>query len=244
VYDTNKEAQVRAQVLRKRDPNFHVYVGQVGYWLPYDPDADDIDVQEYQESHLNELMKGYKQNRDQIDSVYEKTVAAQKMEAVKKNEEKKAKQKETTHTSQESTQQSTQQIQQPPATETLEKITELRKIADDKDRIMQSIINSKQTETENGNNDNNNNDNITSSVIDSTGLGTNTADNSLPDLGDANTNIDTTTKTAANAALMETEDPWLARKKENMTNPKAITTKTSKPDTPAINVDDLLTKIL
>jgi hypothetical protein len=36
VYDTLREAQVRAKVLQRRDPNFNVFLGQVGYWLPWD----------------------------------------------------------------------------------------------------------------------------------------------------------------------------------------------------------------
>ena len=33
-YSTKREADIRAQVLQRLDKNFHVYVGQVGYWLP------------------------------------------------------------------------------------------------------------------------------------------------------------------------------------------------------------------
>lgn len=35
-YDTYREAQVRAKLLQRKDKNFHVFVGQVGYWLPWD----------------------------------------------------------------------------------------------------------------------------------------------------------------------------------------------------------------
>jgi len=45
-YDSLKEAQVRAKVLQRKDPNFNVYVGQVGYWLPWEPDADSVQDQE------------------------------------------------------------------------------------------------------------------------------------------------------------------------------------------------------
>lgn len=71
VYDTLKEAEVRAKVLRKRDKNFHVYVGQVGYWLPWDPDPDNITKQEYQESQLNTLVKKYNENKEGRDDLYE-----------------------------------------------------------------------------------------------------------------------------------------------------------------------------
>jgi hypothetical protein len=59
VYDTHKEASVRAQVLRRKDPSFNVFVGQVGYWLPWDPECESIAEQEFQENQLNELVKKY-----------------------------------------------------------------------------------------------------------------------------------------------------------------------------------------
>jgi len=62
-YDTLKEAQVRAKVLQRRDPNFHVYVGQMGFWLPWEPEPHKIQNEEYLESQLNELVKNYKQNQ-------------------------------------------------------------------------------------------------------------------------------------------------------------------------------------
>ena len=61
-YDTIREAQIRAKVLQRRDKNFNVFVGQVGYWLPWDPDPHKVDKQEYQEQELNTLMSKYNQN--------------------------------------------------------------------------------------------------------------------------------------------------------------------------------------
>lgn len=71
VYDTQKEATIRANVLRKKDPNFNVFVGQVGYWLPWDPEAHDVPEQEYQESQLNELVKKYQENLSNRDDFYD-----------------------------------------------------------------------------------------------------------------------------------------------------------------------------
>ena len=56
-YDTIREAQIRAKVLQRKDKNFNVFVGQVGYWLPWDPSPDSVSEQEYQESQLNQLME-------------------------------------------------------------------------------------------------------------------------------------------------------------------------------------------
>ena len=71
-YDTLKEANKKATILRRKDPAFNVFVGQVGYWLPWDPECQDIENQEYQEGELNNLMKKYKENVENKDVLYEK----------------------------------------------------------------------------------------------------------------------------------------------------------------------------
>ena len=70
VFESLKEAQRKAKVLQNRDPTFHVFVGQVGYWLPWDPNPDNIENQEYAEQHLNEIVKKYKENRQTKDQVW------------------------------------------------------------------------------------------------------------------------------------------------------------------------------
>ena len=92
VYDTIREANKKATILRRKDPNFNVYVAQVGYWLPWDPECQDIENQEYQEGELNNLMKKYKENVENRDVMYEKMkedrIKAAKEEVKKKKLEK------------------------------------------------------------------------------------------------------------------------------------------------------------
>ncbi len=90
VYESEREAKVRAQVLQRRDPAFHVFVGQVGYWLPWDPSADGVAEQEYSEGALNELVKKYKENIQQRDEHYE-DVKREKLEKIRKENEEKRK---------------------------------------------------------------------------------------------------------------------------------------------------------
>jgi hypothetical protein len=72
VFETLKEAQVRAEVLRRMgDTNFDIFVGQVGVWCPWSPNPEDIQDQEYAETQLNTIMKQYKQNMSQKDEYYE-----------------------------------------------------------------------------------------------------------------------------------------------------------------------------
>ncbi len=62
VFGTRQEADQRAEELQKIDSDFHVFVGEMGKWLPWDPDPNDVQDQIYQEKELNDLMKGYKDN--------------------------------------------------------------------------------------------------------------------------------------------------------------------------------------
>ena len=73
VYDTYNEAAARAKTIQKLDPSFNVYVGQVGFWLPWDPSPHDIQDQEYADDQLNSLMKNYKSNESQRDEFYAST---------------------------------------------------------------------------------------------------------------------------------------------------------------------------
>lgn len=78
VYDTYEEATERAKSLRDTDKYFHVFVGEVGKWLPWDPEPDSNNVKdaEYAETELNTLMKSYMKNQKD----------AQKFEETRKSE--------------------------------------------------------------------------------------------------------------------------------------------------------------
>ena len=86
-----KEAEIRSKVLQKVDKHHHVFVAPVGYWLPWDPSADAIGDQVYQEEQLNELMKSYNKNETQRDQFYEEQKAEKKKQAMQENEERKKK---------------------------------------------------------------------------------------------------------------------------------------------------------
>jgi hypothetical protein len=71
VFDTLKEANIRAQVLKRLDDKFHIYIGEVGAWLPWAPNPNDISEQEFAEDTLNTLMKKYKENQDKKNKFFE-----------------------------------------------------------------------------------------------------------------------------------------------------------------------------
>ena len=122
-YDTHKEATIRAQVLRRKDPNFNVFVGQVGSWLPWDPECEQIQEQEYQEEMLNELVKKYQENLDNRDNMYDQLKEEQIKKAREELREKKARLAEEQ-----------KQEMKESTEENKKKIEELRDIVDESDK--------------------------------------------------------------------------------------------------------------
>jgi len=117
-YESRREAEVRAKVLQRRDPNFHVFVGQVGYWLPWDPNPDGVADQEYANDQLNTLMKKYQENCRHKDEMYAMETEERKKAAREENQRRKYYQAKTDEEEREAG----------------EKIKELRTIIDEKDR--------------------------------------------------------------------------------------------------------------
>ncbi len=75
VYDSLKEAQHRAELLKKRGDKFDIFIGQVGVWCPWSPNPADVQEQEYAETQLNTVMKQYKQNMELRDVAFEERKA-------------------------------------------------------------------------------------------------------------------------------------------------------------------------
>lgn len=90
-YESLREAQIRAEVLKRKDPQHNVYVGEVGCWLPLDPDPAQIENQEFAETQLNTLMKGYTENQAAKDAYYESRKDALCEQAQEVNEIRKKK---------------------------------------------------------------------------------------------------------------------------------------------------------
>ncbi len=96
VFDTREAAEARAKTLSNTDSAFHVFIGQVGYWLPWDPNADKVDDEHFQNTQLNNMMEKYQENNVNRDIFYEeqkrdKIKAAQEEVRLAKAEQEKAK---------------------------------------------------------------------------------------------------------------------------------------------------------
>lgn len=72
VFDTIEQAKNRSAFLHKKDKNHNIFIGQIGCWCPFAPNAEDLEDQEYSETQLNTLMKEYKKNQESRDEIFEK----------------------------------------------------------------------------------------------------------------------------------------------------------------------------
>lgn len=88
VFPTQEEAELRCNMLRQIDSNHDIYVGPVGIWVPFHPDAYKTGKVEYLEKELNELMHKKKENEDKAKQEFDNRVKESKVNAINDNIEK------------------------------------------------------------------------------------------------------------------------------------------------------------
>lgn len=84
-FPTQQEAELRCKMLRELDPNHDVYVGPVGMWMPWHPEAYKTGRVEYLEDELNQLMKEKKVNENKAKEEFDKRVKEAKRKAIEDN---------------------------------------------------------------------------------------------------------------------------------------------------------------
>lgn len=84
-YPSQPEAELRCKMLREVDPNHDVYVGPVGTWVPFHPEAYKTGRVEYLEEELNQLMQEKNKNETYAKTEFEKRVRDSKEQAMKDN---------------------------------------------------------------------------------------------------------------------------------------------------------------
>jgi hypothetical protein len=87
-YPSQEEAELRCKMLREIDPNHDVYVGPVGLWMPWDPEAYKTGRVEYMEEELNQLMAEKQKNEQNSKSAFEQRVKETKQKAIEENMKK------------------------------------------------------------------------------------------------------------------------------------------------------------
>uniref|UniRef100_A0A6C0EWB0 Uncharacterized protein n=1 Tax=viral metagenome TaxID=1070528 RepID=A0A6C0EWB0_9ZZZZ len=85
VYPTLEEAELRCKMLRELDPNHDVFVGPVGLWMPWDPEAYKTGRVEYIEDELNQLMHEKTKNESFAKTAFEQRVKETKKKAIDEN---------------------------------------------------------------------------------------------------------------------------------------------------------------
>lgn len=84
-FSTQEEAEERCKYLREMDPSHDVYVGQVGMWMPWHPDAYKTNRIEYLEQELNNLMHEKSKNEDKAKYDFDERVKSAKINAIEEN---------------------------------------------------------------------------------------------------------------------------------------------------------------
>jgi hypothetical protein len=85
VFNTQEEAEMRCKKLRERDPTHDIYVGPVGIWIPWDPDAYKTGRVEFMEDELNQLHQEKIKNETKAKEEFDRRVNETKRKAIEEN---------------------------------------------------------------------------------------------------------------------------------------------------------------
>lgn len=84
-FSTQEEAEMRCKLLRESDPNHDVFVGPVGLWMPWEPEAYKTGRVEYLEKELNDLMHEKIKNEEGAKQEFDNRVREAKEKAIQDN---------------------------------------------------------------------------------------------------------------------------------------------------------------
>ena len=87
-FPTQEEAEMRSKLLRETDPDHDIFVGPVGTWMPWDPEAYKTGRVEYMESELNQLMTEKKQNEMKAKDDFDGRIREAREKAIRDNIQK------------------------------------------------------------------------------------------------------------------------------------------------------------
>jgi hypothetical protein len=85
VFPTQEEAELRCKMLREVDPNHDIYVGPVGMWVPWHPEAYKTGKVEYMNEELNKLMYEKNKNDNANKELFDQRVKSSKETAISEN---------------------------------------------------------------------------------------------------------------------------------------------------------------
>jgi hypothetical protein len=85
VYPTQDEAEMRCKKIREVDPNHDIYVGPIGMWIPWDPDAYKTGRIEFMEEELNQLHSEKIKNEMKAKEEFDRRIKETKKKAIQEN---------------------------------------------------------------------------------------------------------------------------------------------------------------
>ena len=85
VYPSQEEAEMRCKKIRDYDANHDIFVGPVGMWIPWDPDAYKTGRIEFMEEELNQLHSEKIKNEAKAKEDFERRIKDTKKKAIEEN---------------------------------------------------------------------------------------------------------------------------------------------------------------
>jgi hypothetical protein len=86
-FGTQEEAERNCKKLRENDPTHDIYLGQVGLWMPFEPNAYKTGKVEFLEPELNRLHEEKLKNEILAKQEFDNRIKEAKREAIRKNVE-------------------------------------------------------------------------------------------------------------------------------------------------------------
>lgn len=85
-FNSQKEAEMKCKMLREIDPHHDIFVGPVGTWMPWEPEAYKTGRVEHLNDELNKLMHGKVENEKNAKIEFEKRIREAKEKAMEENQ--------------------------------------------------------------------------------------------------------------------------------------------------------------
>jgi hypothetical protein len=85
VFASQEEAEMRCKKVREADPNHDIFVGPVGIWVPFDPDAYKTGKVEFMEEELNQLHSEKIKNESKAKQEFDNRIKDAKKKAIEEN---------------------------------------------------------------------------------------------------------------------------------------------------------------
>ena len=84
-YGTQEEAEMHCRKIREKDPNHDIFVGPMGIWIPFDPDAYKTGRVEFLEEELNQLHAEKLKNEAHAKQEFDNRIKEAKRKAIEEN---------------------------------------------------------------------------------------------------------------------------------------------------------------